>query len=147
MLTNTFKFTKTIVKGQELIDAMHNQFRVVASRDYTDKKGILPDGRCLTLQVLYDDTDYGVDKKTGKLRDNNVYQTFDVTVLNRNENFEKGDIVALYDFDEENSFAFDFTLILRFRDCKKIQSKASAKTVKTGQSVPTGKAQVGVTNV
>ncbi len=33
------------------------------------------------------------------------------------------------------------------RDCKKIQSKASVKTVKTGQSVPTGKAQVGVNNV
>ncbi|MBQ8490261.1 MAG: hypothetical protein IJ535_10825 [Pseudobutyrivibrio sp.] len=147
MLVNTFLYTKTIIKGQELIDAMHNQFRVVSCSDYTDKNGKLPDGKRLTLQVMYDDTDYGVDKKTGKPRDNNVYQTFDVTVLNRNTDFEKGDIVALYDFDEEHSYAFDFNLILRFRDCKKIQSKVSAKTVKTGQSVPTGKAQVGVTNV
>ena len=37
---------------------------------------------------------------------------------------QKGDYVALKDFDEEHSFAIGFGLILRFKNYKKLQTKS-----------------------
>lgn len=119
-LINTFVFTRTIVDGNKILEATSNQYRVVAFREYRDKKGILPDGYTVTLTVLKDTYDYGVDKD-GKPRDNNLYQTFDVTVLNRNITLNKQDIVSLIGFDEEHSYAIGFDLLLRFKDLKVIK--------------------------
>lgn len=92
-LINTFVYTRTVIDWDKMAEALHNQFRVVSSRLYADKKGILPEGVTLTLTVLKDDFDYGIDKKNGKPRENNLYQNFDVTVLNRNHDFKKGDVI------------------------------------------------------
>lgn len=119
-LVNTWFFTKTIVDWDKIAKAMHNQFRVVSSRPYVDKKGLLPDGVSLTLMVMKDDFDYGVDKN-GQQRENNLYQNFDVTVLNRKHDIKKGDVVRLLDFDEEHSYAINFDLLLRFKDVEILQ--------------------------
>lgn len=116
-LINTFVFTRTVIDWQKLAQATGNCFRVVAIRDYKDKKGILPDGVTMTLTVLRDTMDYGIDKKSNKPRDNNVYQNFDVTVL-KPVTVKKGDKVRLLDFDEEHSYAIGFDLLLRFKDCE-----------------------------
>lgn len=116
-LINTFVFTRTVIDWPKLAQATGNCFRVVAIRDYKDKKGILPDGVTMTLTVLRDTMDYGIDKKSGKPRDNNVYQNFDVTVL-KPVTVKKGDKVRLLDFDEEHSYAIGFDLLLRFKDCE-----------------------------
>lgn len=120
-LINTWFFTKTVIDWETIEKATHNQYRVVSIRPYHDKKGKLPDGITLTLMVLKDDFDYGVDKN-GKKRDNNTYQNFDATVLNRKHSPKKGDIVRLLGFNPENSFAINFDLLLRFDDLAIIQS-------------------------
>lgn len=127
-LANNYVFTKTVIDADVLLKAFHNQFRVVATRNYTDKKGVLKDGLTLTLGVMYDDFDYGVDKKTGLARDNNIYQTFDVTVLDRSQPVKKGDFIALEEFDEENSYAINFELILRFKKLRLLQPKAQTQS-------------------
>lgn len=122
-LVNTFLFTKTIIDWETFSKAIHNQYRVVSARPYTDKKGVLPEGYTLTLMVLKDDYNYGKDKN-GIERENNLYQNFDVTVLNRNSSVKKGDMVRLKDFDAEHSFVIGFDLLLRFRDYEVIPAQA-----------------------
>lgn len=119
-LANTYVYTETKINIEKLLKAFRNQFRVVTSRLYEDKKGNLPDGYVYTLLVLHDDLDYGVDKQ-GKPRDNNQYQTFDVTVLSRDHVAKKGDTVQLIGYDSEHSYAIGFDLLLRFRDIKILQ--------------------------
>ncbi len=119
-LVNSFVYTRTVIDWDKMSKALHNQFRVVSSRLYADKKGILPDGVTLTLTVVKDDYDYGIDKN-GQPRENNLYQNFDVTVLNRNHDFKKGDVIRLLGFDAENSFAIGFDLLMRFKDAELIQ--------------------------
>lgn len=121
-LINSWFFTKLIIDWDLIAKATKNQYRTVSVRPYKDKKGILPDGYTLTLTVLKDDFDYGVDKE-GKPRENNLYQNFDVTILNRNRDIKKGDIVRLLDFDSDNSYAINFDMHLRFHDCEILQSQ------------------------
>ena len=123
-LVNTWFFTRTIVDWDKFANATGNQYRVVSSRPYADKKGILPNGISYTLQVIKDSFDYGKDKN-GNERENNEMQNFDVTVLNRNHPAKKGDIIQLLDFDSDHSYAIGFDLLLRFNDIKVL---ASAKT-------------------
>jgi len=125
-LANAWCYTKTVIDWPKFEQATHNQYRVVSCRPYSDKKGVLPDGISLTLQVVKDDYDYGVNKE-GKARENNIYQNFDVTVLSRSTAVKKGDFVQLLDFDSEHSFAIGFDLILRFRGMKVLQIQAGTK--------------------
>lgn len=106
-----------------------NKYKVVSTRPYTDKKGVLPDGYLLTLKVLTDTIDYGFDKD-GNPRENNVDQNFDVTVLSKHTLLQKGDYIALKDFDADHSYAIGFDLILRFKNYEKISSNESKETVK-----------------
>lgn len=124
-LINTFAFTHTVIDWDKLAGATSNKFRVVSSRPYRDKKGILPDGTTMTLTVLSDNMDYGVGKD-GKTRDNNLYQNFDVTVL-KPVSVQKGDMVELLGFDSEHSYAIGFDLLLRFKDCRVLQAAAKPK--------------------
>lgn len=126
-LINTFLFTRTVIDWDKIAKATRNQYRVVSARPYEDKKGVLPNGFNLTLTVLADDFDYGVDKNNVP-RENNLYQNFDVTVLNRNTPVQKGDIVSLLDFDEEHSFVIGFDMLLRFKNYEVVrhQNKGQA---------------------
>lgn len=118
-LINTFFFTRNIIDAEKFLKATRNNYKVVSARPYNDKKGKLPDGVTLTLMVVADDFDYGKDKQ-GQPRENNLYQNFDVTVLNRKHTFKKGDMVRLVDFDAEHSYAIGFDLLMRFKDAELI---------------------------
>ena len=130
-MINTWKFTKTVVKGEEFLDFTGNRYEYVTQRPYHDDKGVLPDGVVLTLRILSDTADYGVDKKTQKRRATNRGQNFDATVLCgcRELPFDFGDIVSLEDFDAEHSYALDFNLILRFKGAKLIEKAESEEDV------------------
>ena len=119
-IANSWFFTKSIFDVEKFFQATQNQYCVVASHTYVDKKGRLPDGMTYTLQIIKDNFDYGVDKK-GMKRDNNIMQTFDVTVLNRNNVAHKGDYISLVGYVEEYSFVIGFDIILRFQDIKILQ--------------------------
>jgi hypothetical protein len=125
-IANSWNFIRTLFDWDKFAKVTHNQYRVVSSRPYKDKKGILPDGVSLTLQVIKDDFDYGVDKD-GKQRENNLYQNFDVTVLNNKIDVKKGDIVQLLDFDESHSYVINFDVILKFKSAQVLKPVPSAQ--------------------
>lgn len=121
-IANAWVFTETKFKADEFLKNTHNMYKVVSQRPYVSKKNPDEKGISLTLLIVQDDTDYGVDKKTGLKRDNNTLNTFDVTVLNGKDRIDaqKGDFVSLISFDQERSFVIGFDLILRFKDVEKI---------------------------
>lgn len=114
-LVNSWLYTKNIVDWSMMEKAFRNRFRVIDKRKFTDKKGILPDGTTLQLMVMFDDFDYGVDKE-GNPRSNNVYQSFNATIL-KHVDVSKGDVVELHGFLPDYSFAINFDMVLRFEDC------------------------------
>jgi len=127
-IINSWFFTKTVIEWPVFEQATHNQYRVVSVRPYIDKKGKLPNGTSLTLQVIKDDFDYGVDKE-GKPRENNLFQNFDATVLNDKIDVKKGDMVQLLGFDAENSYVIGFDMLLRFKDAKVLHPQTPSQGV------------------
>ncbi|MFK3988368.1 hypothetical protein [Exiguobacterium mexicanum] len=121
-IANAWVFTETQFKADDFLTQTHNTYKLVSQRPYVSKKDPDEKGISLTLLIVKDDTDYGVDKKTGLKRDNNTLNTFDVTVLNGKDRIDaqKGDFVSLIGFDQEKSFVIGFDLILRFKDVEKI---------------------------
>lgn len=128
-IINTHALTRTVILIEKFLKGTGNKYKVVSARPYSDKKGVLPDGYALTLKVLADTIDYGIDKD-GSVRENNEDQNFDVTVLARHTPVKKGDYVSLKDFDDEHSFAIGFDLILRFKDYEKLDSAKIEGTTK-----------------
>ncbi|MCA9765310.1 MAG: hypothetical protein KC455_02705 [Carnobacterium sp.] len=123
-LQNSYVYTQTIIDSDKLLTNTKNTFRYVSQRPYQSKKNPEETGVSVTLLVLYDSTDYGTDKKTGMPRESNVFNSFDVTILNKKSylDLKKGDTVSLAGFIPEKSFAIGFDLLLRFREIKKVQT-------------------------
>lgn len=121
-IANAWVFTETNFKADEFLTNTHNLYRLVSQRPYISKKDPNESGVTLTLSITKDETEYGVDKKSGLKRDNNVLNTFDVTVLNNKTSIEvqKGEYVKLINFIPEKSFVIEFDLILRFEDVEKV---------------------------
>ncbi|MEK3936937.1 MULTISPECIES: hypothetical protein [Sporosarcina] len=124
-IANAWVFTETKFKAEEFLKNTGNMYRLVSQRPYISKKDPDEKGITLTLSITKDETEYGIDKKTGMKRDNNILNTFDVTVLNGKERIEvsKGEYVRLIDFINEKSFVIGFDLILRFKNVEKINVK------------------------
>ncbi|MCG7335393.1 hypothetical protein MHZ95_08890 [Sporosarcina sp. ACRSM] len=124
-IANAWVFTETKFKADEFLNNTGSIYRLVSQRPYVSKKEPDEKGVTLTLLITKDETDYGVDKKTGMKRDNNTLNTFDVTVLNNKEyiDVKKGEHVRLIDFIPEKSFIIGFDLILRFKDVEKVNVK------------------------
>ncbi len=87
-IANAWVFTETKFKAEEFLNNTGNIFRLVSQRAYVSKKDPEEKGVTLNLQITKDDTDYGVDKKTGFQRDNNILNTFEVTILNNKEHLD-----------------------------------------------------------
>lgn|SRR5699024_5079514 len=121
-IANAWVFTETNFRSEEFLNNTGNIFRLVSQRPYVSKKNPDEKGVTLNLQITKDDTDYGVDKKTGIKRDNNILNTFEVTILNGKEHLEiqKGEYLRLVDYIPEKSFVIGFDLILRFKDVEKV---------------------------
>lgn len=124
-IANSWAYVETKFNAEKFLINTENIFRVVFQRPYVSKKDPNEKGVTLTLQITRDNTDYGNDKTTDHKRDDNVLNTFDVTVLNGKEHIEvrKGEYVRLIDFIHEKSFVIGFDLILRFKDVEKINVK------------------------
>lgn len=121
-IENAWVFTENRFKAEEFLSNTGNIYRLVSQRPYISKKDSNEKGVALKLQITKDNTDYGVDKKTGYKRDNNILNTFDVTILNKKDRIDlvKGDYLRLIDFIPERSFVIGFDLILRFKEVEKV---------------------------
>lgn len=120
-ILNSWVYTQTTFDAEKFLKATRNTFLFVSAKPYQSKKNPDDKGFTCTLSIIHDDMDYGVDKNTGQKRDNNVLNTFDVTILNGKSEapFKKGDKVSLAGFIPEKSYVIGFDVLLRFRDIKK----------------------------
>lgn len=120
-IQNSWVYTQTMFNAEKFLKATKNIFQFVSQKPYQSKKNPEDKGVTVTLLILYDNMDYGEDKN-GRKRDNNVLNTFDVTILNGHSElpFKKGDKVSLAGFMPEKSYVIGFDLLLRFRDIKKV---------------------------
>ena len=119
-IQNSWVYTHTEFDAEKFLKATGNLFQLVSQRPFCSKKNPDEKGVLATLLITHDDTDYGVDKN-GNKRDNNVLNTFDVTILNGEDSipFRKGEKVSLGKFLPEKSYVIGFDLILRFDSIRK----------------------------
>ena len=117
MLKHSNRYAATLVKGEDFLKDTGNKYRLISQRQYKGKpdKGI-PAGVTVTLQIIEDNSEPVIDKATGQEKDNNLFETFDATIVGVSYPlaFHKGDYVALEEFKEEISYYINFNMILRF---------------------------------
>lgn len=119
------KYVRQVIDANKMIADFGNTFMVVSGKPFKGKpESGLAAGTTFTLQVMKDDSAPTYDKE-GKLQDNNLYESFEVTIpgLAYPTDFKKGDKVRLGNFMPEVSYYIDFKLILRFDGITKLQSK------------------------
>lgn len=119
-IQNSWVYTRTEFDAVKFLKATGNVYQLVSQRPFCSKKNPDEKGVLVTLLITHDDTDYGVDKQ-GKNRDNNVLNTFDVTILNGESSlpFRKGEKVSLGNYLPEKSYVIGFDLVLRFDSIRK----------------------------
>ena len=121
------KYVRQVIDAKHMLADFGNTFMVVSSKPFKGKpeKGLAA-GSSFTLQVMKDESapKYGKD---GQLQDNNLFESFDVTIpgLAYPSDIRKGDKVRLGNFMPEVSYFIDFKLILRFDGITKLQVKPS----------------------
>lgn len=119
------KYVKQVIDAQQMLADFGNAFMVVSSKPFKGKpeKGLAA-GSTFTLQVMKDDSVPVYDKE-GNKQDNNLFESFDVTIpgLTYPSDIQKGDKVRLGNFMPEVSYYIEFKLILRFDGITKLQSK------------------------
>lgn len=123
MIKNNYRYTKTVVLGEQFLKDTGNKYRVVSKKKYkgkiaNDGKVILEAGVTFTLQILEDNSEIIVDRETGEIKEDIVFETFEVTVIGLEypSNFKKGDYVSLGAFLSDASYFVNYTLIMRFAD-------------------------------
>lgn len=129
-IQNGYRYVKSVVDMDKMLKDFGNQFRLVSQKPYKGKpeKGLAA-GTTVTLQIIRDDSAPIIDKTTGKPKDNNVFETFDATIVGATYPlpFAKGDYVALGNFLANVSYYIDFNFILRFGAIKKLQVTPQAQ--------------------
>jgi hypothetical protein len=142
MLKNGYRYTKVLVLGDELLKDTENRYRFVNQRasKANAEKGIEA-GTTVTLQIVEDNAKPVIDKTTGLEQDNNVFETFDATILGSTYPlpYKKGDYVTLENFDASLSYYINFSFILRFHGIKLLkpansQGQGSVSNATTGQT-------------
>ena len=116
-ILNSWIFTKTTFDKDKFLKSTRNTFQFVNQKPFVSKKHPEDVGVLTTLLIMYDDMDYGVDKK-GNKRDNNVLNTFEVTILNGQTElpFKKGDKVSFVGYIPEKSYVIGFDVLLRLTE-------------------------------
>lgn len=130
------KYVHQVIDAQQMLTDFGNTFMVVSSKPFKGKpeKGLAA-GSSFTLQVMKDDSAPTYNKE-GQLQDNNLFETFDVTIpgLTYPSDIRKGDKVRLGNFMPEVSYFIDFKLILRFDGITKLQAKPSTPSAGGGSN-------------
>lgn len=130
MIRNAFRYTRTLILMEQFLADTRNEYRVVGQREYKGKpEANLDPGTTFTLMIMHDDSEPIIDKKTGVQKDDNVYESFDITMpgLKYPAPYKKGDFVRLDGFMEDVSYYVDFNFILRFSKIEKIAPPSAKK--------------------
>lgn len=134
-IQNGYRYVKSVFDMDKMLKDFGNQFRLVSQKPYKGKpeKGLAA-GTTVTLQITRDNSAPIIDKATGKPKDNNVFETFDATIIGATYPLPlaKGDYVALGNFLADVSYYIDFNFILRFGAIKKLQPMPQAQGQQQG---------------
>ena len=129
---NASPYIKTIIDWARMDKDWGGFYTFVGQRAYKGKpeSGLAP-GATVTLQIMQDAHDHGVDK-SGRPRDNNALETFSATIVGCTYPLPlaKGDKVKLGGFLPDSSYYIDFSLILRFSSIEKVQQPVTSVGVK-----------------
>ena len=125
-MLNASPYIKTLIDWEGMDKDWGSSYTFVSQRPYKGKPeaGLAP-GVTVTLQIMQDAHDHGVDK-SGRKRDNNALETFSATIVGCPYPlpFAKGDKVKLSGFLSDASYYIDYALILRFSSIEKMQQLA-----------------------
>ena len=120
---NISPYVRTVINWDDMNRDWGGSYTFVSQRAYKGKPeaGLAP-GATVTLQIMTDAHDHGVDK-SGRPRDNNALETFSVTVVGCSYPLplSNGDRVQLEGFIPEASYYIDYSPILRFQKIEKVQ--------------------------
>ena len=119
MLQNAYRYVDQRVNGDKMVKDWRNDFTLVLQRFYKGKpEAGLKAGATVMLQINHDDSETVTDKETGLAKDNNVLNTFEVTIpgVEFPLPFAKGDRVSLGGFMQDHSYYINFSFILRFAE-------------------------------
>ena len=127
-------YVRTVIDWAAMDKDWGGSYIFVSQRPYKGKaEASLAPGATVTLQIMQDAHDHGVDK-AGRQRDNNTLEVFSATIVGCTYPlpFAKGDKVKLGGFMPDASYFIDFSLILRFSSIEKAQQTPA-------QAAPTSK--------
>ena len=127
-------YVRTVIDWTAMDKDWGGSYTFVSQRPYIGKaEASLAPGATVTLQIMQDAHDHGVDK-AGRQRDNNALEVFSATIVGCTYPlpFAKGDKVKLGGFMPDASYFIDFSLILRFSSIEKAQQTPA-------QAAPTSK--------
>lgn len=122
-IVNPTRFVITTVDGDTIKNKLLTHARFVNQKPYKGNptKGLAP-GVNVTLQITEDNTAPIIDRETGEVKNNSVFETVDVTIVGVSYPLPiaKGDYVEVGKFIPESSYYIDYNLILRYDGIKKI---------------------------
>ena len=125
-MLNVSSYIRTVIDWDSMNRDWGGSYILVSQRPYRGKPeaGLAP-GATVTLQIMQDAHDHGVDK-SGRPRDNNALETFSATVVGCPYPlpFAKGDKVRLSGLMADSSYFIDYSLNLRFSSRDKVQQPA-----------------------
>lgn len=120
MLNNGYRYVKTLIDIDQLLKDTKNKYRLISQRGFKEKRNengeiVIPEGTTLGLQILEDHSEPVIDKNTGEPKPDNVFETFEVTIVGVQYPLpiKKESLVRLYDFMPEYSYYINFNFILR----------------------------------
>lgn len=118
------KYIRTVIDAEQMLKDFDNVFMVVSIRPYQGKpEQNLAPGATFTLQVMKDNSEVQIDKKTNLPMENNLMEQFQVTIPGQPcpSDIKRGDYVRLGKFMPEVSYFINYSLILRFGEIVKVQ--------------------------
>lgn len=137
MLNNGYRYVKNVIDIDKLLKDTGNKYRLISQRGFKGKRNekgeiVIPEGTTLGLQILEDHSEPVIDKNTGEAKPDNVFETFEVTIVGVQYPLpiKKGSLVRLYDFMPEFSFYINYNFVLRFGRVEEIKDGKDATNQK-----------------
>ena len=123
MIKNGYRYIRHLIDIDRFLADTGNRYMMTGQRPDKGKINddgtvVRPPGVRMTLQILVDNSEVLVDRESGEIKEDNMYETFVVTIVDAKYPLplQKGSIVSLKQFLPAHSYYIDYNFILRFGD-------------------------------
>jgi hypothetical protein len=140
-MNNETKFAKTVILVDDFLKITGNHFKALGL-DAFDGKGKTPNGVRINALIMEDNAPagfYGLKKDGITPREGVLFQNITLTIINGNpseilQDMKVGDEFSVFDFDPDNSYFINYSLILRFRRCERYKKGANNNAEHAGKN-------------